>query len=260
MTYQMIVSTMHQKDDSLIEKMNIHSDAIIVNQADSFGYHETAKDQYTVKWYTFNERGVGLSRNTGFMRADADIIQFADDDMVFTDTYRQDVLAEYEKHPEADVILFSNRCLNEDRMPYQVTEFGRINRLEAVNFGGARITARREKLLYNNISFSLLFGGGARYGAGEDTTFIQDCIKAGLKVYKSPVVVSTMKQEESTWFTGFHEKYYKDKGVLLAANFPIISRVGIYVQALKNSKNSEYSWKELVGFYKSGVTEFFQKK
>ena len=260
MTYQLIVSTMHQKDDSLIEKMNIQSDAIIVNQADRFEYHETRKGPYTIKWYTFNERGVGLSRNTGLMRADADIIQFADDDMVFSDSYRQDVIAEYKKHPEADAILFSNKCLNEDRMPYQVDTFGRINRLEAVNFGGARITARREKLLYNNVFFSLLFGGGARYCAGEDTTFIQDCLKAGMKVYKSPTVVSSMKQDSSTWFTGFHEKYYRDKGVLLAANFPLISRWGIYIQAFKNSRNSEYSWKELVAFYKAGVTEYFQKK
>lgn len=260
MTYQLIVSTMHQHDDSLIEKMNIHSDAIIINQADRVGYHETALGENTVKWYHFNERGVGLSRNSGLMRADADIIQFADDDMLFTETYQQDVLAEYEKHPEADVILFSNRCLNKDCMPYPVDRFGRVGRMEAVNFGGARITARREKLLYNNITFSLLFGGGARYAAGEDTTFIQDCIKAGLKVYKSPVIVSTMKQETSTWFSGYHEKYFKDKGALLAANFPLISKFGIYLQALKNSRHCDYSFRELVGFYRQGVREFSQKK
>ena len=166
MTYQLIVSTMNQHDDSLIEKMNIKSNAIIINQSNSFSYHETILGNSTIKWYEFNERGIGLSRNTGLMRSDADIIQFADDDMVFTDTYYKDVLLEYQKHPEADVILFSNKCLNEDRMPYQVDNFGRINRLEGVKFGGARITARREKLLYNNITFSLLFGGGARYGAG----------------------------------------------------------------------------------------------
>lgn len=260
MTYQLIVSTMEQKDDTLIEKMNIHSDAIIVNQTDRFGYHETALDQGTVKWYHFHERGIGLSRNSGMMRADADIIQFADDDMVFTETYAQDVVAEYEKHPEADIILFSNRCLNKDRMPYQVDTFGRVGRLEAVKFGGARITARREKLLYNNITFSLLFGGGAKYKAGEDVTFIQDCIKAGLKVYKSPVIVSTMKQEGSSWFSGFHKKYYVDKGALLAANFPLISRFGIYIQALKNSRHSDYSFKELLSFYREGAAEFRRNK
>ena len=198
MTYQLIVSTMNQQDDTLIEKMNIHSDAIIVNQADRVGYHETAVKGGTVKWYHFNERGIGLSRNSGMMRADADIIQFADDDMVFTDTYEQDVVEEYRKHPEADVILFSNKCLNPNRMPYQVDTFGRVGRLEAVNFGGARITARRDKLFHRNVTYSLLFGGGAKYKAGEDVTFVQDCIKAGLKVYKSPVIVSTMKQDDST--------------------------------------------------------------
>lgn len=260
MTYELIVSTMNQQDDSLIEQMNIHSDAIIVNQADRVGYHETCVKDGTVKWYHFNERGIGLSRNSGMMRSNADIIQFADDDMVFSETYSQDVLEEYEKHPEADVILFSNTCLNKDRMPYQVDTFGRVSRLEAVKFGGARITARREKLLHHNITFSLLFGGGARYAAGEDVTFIQDCIKAGLKVYKSPVIVSTMKQDSSTWFSGFHEKYYKDKGALLAANFPFISRFGIYIQALKKSRNSQYSFKELLGLYREGAGEFRRNK
>ena len=260
MRYQLIVSTMNQQDDNLIKKMNIHSDAIIVNQADRVGYQETTVEGGTVKWFHFNERGIGLSRNSGMMRATADIIQFADDDMVFSETYDKDVLEEYEKHPEADVILFSNRCLNKDRMPYQVNEFGRVRRMEAVKFGGARITARRDRLLHNNITFSLLFGGGAKYAAGEDVTFVQDCIKAGLKVYKSPVIVSTMAQEDSTWFTGFHKKYYVDKGALLAANFPFISRFGIYLQAFKHSRKSEYSFKELLSFYREGANEFRRNK
>lgn len=255
MKYQLIVSTMNQQDDSLIEKMNIKSDAIIINQSNSFSYHETKLKNSIVKWYEFNERGIGLSRNTGFMRSDADIIQFADDDMIFTDTYYEDVLLEYQKHPEADVILFSNKCFNEDRMPYQVNNFGRINRFEGVKFGGARITARREKILHNNITFSLLFGGGAKYGAGEDVTFIQDCIKAGLRVYKSPIIVSTMKQDSSTWFKGYDRKYYKDKGALLAANFPSISEVGVYIQAFKN-RGGIYTFSELLKFYKEGVNEF----
>lgn len=259
MTYQLIVSTMNQYNDDLINEMKIKSDTIIINQSNLFSYHETAVGESTVRWYTFNERGIGLSRNNGLMRATADIIQFADDDMVLTDTYYRDVIAEYEAHPEADVILFSNKCLNKDRMPYQVKKFGKVGRIEGVNFGGARITARREKLLYNNISFSLLFGGGARYGAGEDVTFVQDCIKAGLKVYKSPVIVSTMEQNSSTWFRGFDEKYYKDKGALLAANFPMISIVGVYIQAFRK-RGEIYSFRELLQFYKEGAQEFKSRR
>lgn len=260
MKYQLIVSTMNQHDDSLIEKMNINSDAIIINQSDNFSYHETKKGDYTIKWYEFNERGIGLSRNSGLMRAEADIIEFADDDMVFTDTYRKDVINEYEKHPEADVILVSNNCTNPERMPTPVDHFGRIGRIEGVAFGGARLTARRERLLYNNISFSLLFGGGARYCAGEDVTFVQDCLKAGLKVYKSPLVVSTMAQEDSSWFNGFDEKYFKDKGALLAANFPKISNIAIYIQAKKNTKYTDIPYSKLIKLYQSGVKEYKKKK
>jgi len=250
---------MNQHDDGLIQRMNIHSDAIIINQSNQFSYHETLIGESVIKWYEFNERGIGLSRNSGLMRSTAEIVQFADDDMCLTDTYVEDVVDEYRKHPEADVILFSNNCLNKERMPYQVKTFGRVNRFEGVRFGGARITARREKLLYNNITFSLLFGGGARYIAGEDVTFIQDCLKAGLKVYKSPTIISTMKQDSSTWFSGYDEKYFKDKGALLAANFPLLSRIGIYVQAYRK-RGKEYSFQELVHCYKAGVDEFVSRR
>ncbi len=38
-----------------------------------------------------------------------------------------------------------------------------------------------------HVSFSLLFGGGARATAmGEDSLFIRDCIRSGMKVYKTP--------------------------------------------------------------------------
>ena len=194
------------------------------------------------------------------MRASADIIEFADDDMEFYSTYKEDVISEYRKHPEADVILFSNNCLNKDREPYKVDKFGKVNRIEAVNFGGARITARRNKLLYNNIYFSLLFGGGAKYCAGEDTTFIQDCIKAGLNVYKSPIVLSSMKQETSSWFTGYNDKYYFDKGALLERNFPKISYLGAYIKSYQHRKESGFTFNKLCKLYKNGIADYKKNK
>ena len=41
----------------------------------------------TIKIYSFDERGVGLSRNSALMRADADIIVFADSDVIYNDDY-----------------------------------------------------------------------------------------------------------------------------------------------------------------------------
>ena len=50
MKYQLIVSTMRQDDDSLIKKMNINSNAIIINQSNKVSYHETSIRDYIVKW------------------------------------------------------------------------------------------------------------------------------------------------------------------------------------------------------------------
>ena len=65
-----------------------------------------------------------------------------------------------------------------------------------------------------NLSFSLLFGGGARYSNGEDSLFIRDCIKKGMKVYKTPVTIGREQERESTWFSGYHKKFFFDRGVL----------------------------------------------
>ena len=236
MTYQLLVATMNQTDHSLCERMNLHADAIIVNQCDQFGAEEWTHDGYAVRMLSFGERGVGLSRNSAVMRADADIVEFADDDMVFTDTCREDVLREFERHPEADAILFSVESLNPDRPLRKIQRFERISSWKALKYGCARLAVRREKLIYNNLSFSLLFGGGAKYGSGEDSLFLQDCFRAGLKIYRSPVKVADVRQDGSSWFTGYTDKYYFDKGALFAALLPWGCRAYALLTALKFKK------------------------
>ena len=106
------------------------------------------------------------------------------------------------------------------------------------------------------MSFSLLSGGGAKYSAGEDTTFIQDCLKAGLRVYKSPKLIADVKQDGSSWFNGYTAKYYKDKGALFYKNFPLLSRVGIIRNSIKHKKDGAFSIRELYSLYREGLMEY----
>ncbi len=258
-SYQLLVSTMNQSDDSLCEKMNISSDAVVINQCDRFGFEVLNRGENIVKIHSFAERGVGLSRNSALMRADADIIQFADDDMIFTGTYRADVLAEFERHPNADAILFSLESLNPERPLLKINKFGRVRRVGALKYGCARLAVRREKLVYNNITFSLLFGGGAVYSSGEDTLILQEMLRAGFKIYKSPIKIADVKQDESSWFKGFTEKYYTDKGALFAAALPRLCRIYSIAVALK-SKPSDYSRREILRLYFRGIKNFKKKQ
>lgn len=259
MTYQVLISTMHQHDDSLYQTMNIHGDAIVVNQSDFHKKEQFTKGDCQLEMYSFAERGVGLSRNTALMRANADIVQFADDDMIFTDTCREDVLREFQQHPEADAILFSLDSLNAERPLLKINKFGRVNRITALKYGCARLAVRREKIIYNNITFSLLFGGGARYGSGEDTLFLQDCLRAGLRIYKSPIKVADVRQDTSSWFTGYTEKYYVDKGALFGAALPVLCYPYAVITAIR-SRSSDYTKWQIWNFYLRGIREFKKRQ
>lgn len=222
MTIQVLVAAMNQKEDRLIDRMHIQTDAIVVNQCDQNRFASFAKGEHEIRFLSLAERGVGLSRNTALMRATADIVLFADEDLRYVPGYDKIILRQFEEHPEADVVIFSVESLNRSRPLYKITKNRRIHRIEALKYGCARVAARREKLLYANICFSLLFGGGAKYGSGEDTIFIQDCIKRGLKVYTSTANIACVEQSGSTWFRGYDDKYFFDKGVLIATVMPVL--------------------------------------
>ncbi len=254
-TYQLLISTMMQSDYGILNRMRVDSDAIVVNQCNCVGKDMFLRNGKEIVFYSFDEKGVGLSRNSAMMRATADIIEFADDDMRFVDSYREKVLKEFDKHPEADAILFSVESLNPQRPLLKINKFARVHRREALKYGCARLAIRREKILYNNLSFSLLFGGGAKYGSGEDTLFLQDCLKAGLKIYKSPVKVADIVQDDSSWFKGYTDQYFIDKGSLFAATMPHICYLYAFLSAIKAEKYNR-TQKELLRLYLLGIREF----
>ena len=94
---QVLVATMHQKDHSLVKKMNIRTDAIIGNQCDRNEIEEYTENEANIKWLSLAERGVGLNRNSTLNRATGDILLFADDDVVYYDDYEKTILSEFEK-------------------------------------------------------------------------------------------------------------------------------------------------------------------
>ena len=111
---QVLISTMNQKDFSLLERMNIQTDAIIINQCDKYEVKFFDYKGNKIKWFSLNEKGVGLSRNTALFHADGDILLFADDDVVYNENYEEIILNEFEK--------------NQDRKGNHNSEISRANR------------------------------------------------------------------------------------------------------------------------------------
>lgn len=208
---------MNQTDYKLLETMNLKTDVIAINQCGTNKVEEILYNERKVKIYSLKEKGIGLSRNTALDRADGEICLFADDDIVYEDNYYQIIQKAFYENPKADILVFNVTSENSERPEYQIKKKKRLHKYTALKYGSVRIAFRLKKVRLANTHFSLLFGGGATYGSGEDVLFLTDCIKKGLKAYSIPITIGTVKQENSTWFRGYNEKFFRDKGAYYKA-------------------------------------------
>jgi glycosyltransferase involved in cell wall biosynthesis len=216
---EVLAVTMNQTDVSLVATMNIAGDAVFGNQCglnDEWLTEGVNGGQVT--YWCHDTVGVGLNRNAVLERATAEICLLADDDMVFVDGYEQrarDAFAAY----DADVLIFN---LDEDiPLRTRTEEAHRVRFWNYMRFGAARVGFRREAMAASGIRFSTKFGGGAPYGAGEDTLFLRDCLRRGLVIWAVPVVLARLTaKRDSSWFRGYDAKYFADKGALYAAVEP----------------------------------------
>ena len=244
MSIQVIVATMHQNDYSLLDKMNIQSDAIICNQCDKTEFTEFEYKGHNIQWLSFTDRGVGLNRNNGLMRATADIVLFADDDEVFADGYGQMLEDYYAKTPQADIVVFNIDRNCAGQMVPIVKREGKATRKDLAKYGAVCVSGRREKLHFHNITFHLQFGGGAKYSCGEDTLFLQDCCTQKLKIYITKQTLGYVNIGDSSWFRGYTDKYFFDKGVVyFCINNHLAELVALYHCVKHRNRYKDYGWK-----------------
>ncbi|EME8112514.1 glycosyltransferase [Enterococcus faecium] len=248
---EVLVSSMN-KDMSLFKKMNIQTNAIIINQtpdiSGNFSYKQQIFDDKTWKFYSMSEKGVGRSRNNALMRASDDIVIMADEDEVFVDGYEKIINDAYSKYPDADMIVFDVRVHNGDEIKHRVKRDGRVKFFNSFRYGTVTFTFKRDILLNNNIYFSLLFGGGSRFLSGEDSLFITDVLKKKLKVYSYNKIIADVYNESSSWFSGYNKEYFFDRGALyyaISKNYYLFLILQFWLRRARNF-NSALSEKEKV--------------
>ena len=217
--FEILCVTMHQHDFSKIKEMNIHSDVVFANQCDRTAYEEFEFDGYLAKMISTNTRGVGINRNLSLMYASAEICLLADDDVTYNDNYQQVILREFEEHPDADIFIFHFETDSERKqIKYQKTK--KVKKFARMPWGGIRIAFRLTSIKKANINFTTLFGGGCIFPSGEDSIFLIDAKRKGLKMYVSKETIGSVFFKDSSWYTGIDEKFFFGKGAFYAAVHP----------------------------------------
>ena len=188
----------------LVRKSGLSGDVVVINQCDREDYAEFGRARV---FYT-TQRGLTKSRNMAIRNAQADVCLICDDDEVFVSDYESRILKAYEKLPLADVIIFKMI----GRKPSFEDKVMRLRFPKTMKVSSWQISFRREKLLGSGVRFDELLGAGTGNGAEEELKFLLDCQRAGLKIYYVPEEIASVAQTESTWFGGFNETFFENRG------------------------------------------------
>ncbi len=252
-----MVATMGQTDLSLADKMNLRQNAVIANQCGAWGFETRQADFGTFQMVSSDTRGVGINRNLALQLATADILLFADDDIRYYDSDLQGVIDAFRQLPDADVIFFAIDMTRDGKVfDRRRNRVKRLHLHTAMKFGACRMAVRRASIEKARISFSKLFGGGCIYGSGEDSVFIRDCLRAGLKLYSHDYVLGACAKDSSTWFTGYNEKYFYDRGALLACAYPWLKHLMKWRVVFKMRKKANCPLKDVVRQLNAGIRGF----
>lgn len=256
---EVLVTTMHQSDSSKYTQMNLQTDAVIANQTDKNEYAETEINGSSVKLISTNSRGLSRNRNIALSYAsqEADYILFSDDDLVFNDGYKQAILDEFDKHPEAEAIKFNIHDLSHTRKisMRRIERFEKATRRNMSSSGVWGLVIRRDVLKRHNLHFHENFGAGTKNFCGEDTIFLMEMLDKKVKFYRSPVDIGGIDQSESSWFQGHNARFFVTCGMVLGTIYPRLSYLLVIRSAWKacRRKDSGMRYIDILACYYRGI-------
>lgn len=255
MTFEVLISTMNQKNDSILEKMNIDSDAVVINQCDIERRREFDYRGNHITWIDSKQRGLSRSRNLALKNSVADICLLADDDLVFQTGYKQRIIYAFKTHKE-EMIRFRVSGIECKFKQYPNCE-QKIGYIKSLKVSSVEIAFRRKNIVKSGIKFDEKLGAGTEFCMGEENAFLFQCFRKGLHMRFLPVEIANLHIGNSTWFVGFNRNYFISRGAMFAGMTKIFSHLLIFQFAIR--KYTLYK-KEISFFRAIKCMEYGRKK
>ena len=262
MTLTVLLSAMFLKDENYIDSLNVESDAVVINQCDANlkrkSGHITPKGKnVNVTYIETTERGLSKSRNMAIENAEGDILCLCDNDVEYEEGYADTILDVYRRHADADVVVsFIKRP---ERSNPITDKEKRMGYLSVLKIFSPEISFKKEAV--KDIRFNESFGAGAEYIMGEENIFLYECLKRHKKIYYNPKMIAATRDEESTWFKGYDEKFFISRGANYAAMSGIFSYVLIIQFALRKTRlyRDNFTRRDAVKIMLRGRKEYLGK-
>lgn len=246
MTIEVLLSTMHQKDKSIVDRLGLQSDAVIVNQCDCDSVEKFDYEGNRITWVNSTQRGLSRSRNMAMFYSTADICLLVDDDEILVPGYVDTIIEAFKRHKDASIIGFQVEGIESVFKEYGNSE-SRMGYIHSMRMASVELAFLRDKLNSAGIRFNEKIGAGTKYKMGEENTVLFNCLDKRLRIYYVPCLIGRIHMGNSTWFTGFDSSYFHARGAVFTAMSRKWSLLLIYQFALRKYKR----YKKEIGLLKA---------
>lgn len=209
---EVLISTMKRDNLDFLEKMNIATNAVVVNQNGTNSTQMLRIGDNELKFVCSNEKGLSRSRNLALKHSTSEICVLADDDVVYVSDYADIILQAYDKYKDADIIAFQVERIGSNRIKKFRNHLSWDRYASSLKISSVEITFKRDRIIENGIKFNELMGAGAEFYLGEENIFLYDSLKKGLRVLYLPLKIACVDCSESSWFEGYTKKYFNSIG------------------------------------------------
>lgn len=215
MRLQVLLSAMHLAGPEYIDTLQITTDAVVINQCDRNERIVEERNGRSVLFLSTTERGLSKSRNMAIRESDADVCIFCDNDVVYEPDYEEQILGAFNRNQDADLLVF---FIERPERHTPIQEEGVMSYMNTMKVFSPEIAFRRNAL--RGLCMDERFGAGAEYAMGEENIFLFQAKQRGLTVKYVPVKIAHLTDTESTWFKGYTDKFFRDRG----ANYYMMSK------------------------------------
>ncbi|CUA83998.1 glycosyltransferase family A protein [Pseudidiomarina woesei] len=253
MNFELLISTMHKNTTEVLQmlaKSNVKCNALVVVQGDKNGYEKINQDNQKIRIIFSKERGLSKSRNLALKESKADVVLLADDDLIYFDDFQNTILESFNKHQNYVFLIFNVDNYNR-RYPDKIKN---ILWHQVLGFSSWQIAFKRQDVLGKGLRLNEKFGTGSGiYSSGEENIFLSQCFKH-FKMCYLPVKILKRPKSDSSWFTGYDDKYLFDRGAIFYAISQKFSYLLILQFAIRRKKLfPDYSYMKMIGLMLQGL-------
>ena len=267
MNLQVLIPTIDKNKQQIFDLcryLKVDSDCIIANQNGTNERYFFSYRGYNVYVVCSDTKGVSKNRNILLKNLSCEYGLMLDDDCVMRDNYTSIISNFFDKHSEAEIVLFNGNLVDNGvskRIHNRRTK--RISKYYQISYAGAPgLCFKKSAINRLNLFYDEMIGVPNYIEAGEDTVFHYFLLKAHTYFYRSIDILFDIYDNfsKSSYFNGIDKRYVETRGYITYYIHPRLFCLYKIRHCLRFKRmNKTLSLFELNTFFNNGKKMYLQK-